>query len=144
MSWGIRGQAHRVSRLPCGCGIPYCLAPQDKGQQASCRGHIDVVQKATMLVAGGPTWLRCTPSRFGAPLRSWEGFRYAAQLDVGEENVKKGLKVSFRSRKKVFLRCVDIVNAHLLEQMSDLNTRPRSSVRGRSRYRATRLYGGRA
>ena len=51
-----------------------------------------------------------------------EGFRYSPHNWMwARRTSRNGLKVSFRSRKKVFLRCVDIVNAHLLEQMSGPN-----------------------
>jgi hypothetical protein len=45
----------------------------------------------------------------------------AAQLDVGEENVKKWIEGQLPVPQEIFLRCVDIVNAHLLEQMSGPN-----------------------
>jgi hypothetical protein len=50
----------------------------------------------------------------------------AAQLDVGEENVKKWIEGQLPVPQEIFLRCVDIVNAHLLESMS--GAQPDNSV----------------
>jgi hypothetical protein len=42
-------------------------------------------------------------------------------MDVGEANLKKWIEGQLPVPQEIFLRCVDIVNAHLLEQMSGPN-----------------------
>jgi hypothetical protein len=42
----------------------------------------------------------------------------AAQLDVRDENLKKWLEGTLAVPQEIFLRCVDIVNAHQLNEIS--------------------------
>jgi hypothetical protein len=45
----------------------------------------------------------------------------AAQLDVRDENLKKWLEGQLPVPQMIFLRCVDIVNAHQLDEISGQN-----------------------
>jgi DNA-binding transcriptional regulator YdaS (Cro superfamily) len=45
----------------------------------------------------------------------------AAQLDVRDENLKKWLEGQLPVPQEIFLRCVDIVNAHQLDEISGQN-----------------------
>jgi hypothetical protein len=45
----------------------------------------------------------------------------AAQLDVRDENLKKWLEGQLPVPQQIFLRCVDIVNAHQLDEISGQN-----------------------
>ena len=45
----------------------------------------------------------------------------AAQLDVRDENLKKWLEGQLPVSQEIFLRCVDIVNAHQLDEISGQN-----------------------
>jgi hypothetical protein len=45
----------------------------------------------------------------------------AAQLDVRDENLKKWLEGTLPVPQEIFLRCVDIVNAHQLDEISRPN-----------------------
>ena len=42
----------------------------------------------------------------------------AGQLDVRDENLKKWLEGTLPVPEEIFLRCVDIVNAHQLDEIS--------------------------
>ena len=42
----------------------------------------------------------------------------AAQLDVGDENLKNWIEAQVPVPQEIFLRCVDIVNAHQLSEIS--------------------------
>ena len=42
----------------------------------------------------------------------------AAQLDLRDEDVKKWLEGTLPVPQEIFLRCVDIVNAHQLDEIS--------------------------
>ena len=42
----------------------------------------------------------------------------AAQLDVGDENLKNWMEGQVPVPQEIFLRCVDIVNAHQLNEIS--------------------------
>ena len=43
----------------------------------------------------------------------------AAQLDIGEQYLKKWIKGQLPIPQEFFLRCVDIVNAHLLGEIGE-------------------------
>jgi DNA-binding transcriptional regulator YdaS (Cro superfamily) len=45
----------------------------------------------------------------------------AAQLDVRDGNLKKWLEGQLAVPQEIFLRCVDIVNAHQLDEISGRN-----------------------
>ena len=46
----------------------------------------------------------------------------AAQLDVGDENLKNWMEGQVSVPQEIFLRCVDIVNAHQLSEISGRST----------------------
>jgi hypothetical protein len=45
----------------------------------------------------------------------------AAQLGVGDENLRKWMEGEHPVPQEVFFRCVDIVNAHQLDEISSQN-----------------------
>lgn len=49
----------------------------------------------------------------------------AAQLDVVDENLKNWMEGQVPVPQEIFLRCVDIVNAH---QLSEISGRPANQV----------------
>jgi hypothetical protein len=52
----------------------------------------------------------------------------AEQLDVRDENLKKWLEGQFPVPQEIFLRCVDIVNAHQLTEISGGHAKPKGPV----------------
>ena len=42
----------------------------------------------------------------------------AAQLEVGDESIKKWMEGQSSVPQEIFLRCVDIVNAHQMDELS--------------------------
>ena len=53
----------------------------------------------------------------------------AAALDVREENLRRWLEVQLPVPQEVFLKCVDIINAHQLDEISGPNDpRPQDNV----------------
>jgi hypothetical protein len=52
----------------------------------------------------------------------------AGQLDVRDETLKKGLEGKLPVPQDIFLRCVDIVNAHQLDEISGPNLNLSDSV----------------
>jgi hypothetical protein len=45
----------------------------------------------------------------------------AAQLEVGDASIKKWMEGQLAVPQEIFLRCVDIVNAHQLDELSGPN-----------------------
>lgn len=48
----------------------------------------------------------------------------AAQLDARDEDVRKWMEGQLSVPQEVFLRCVDILNAHQLSEISGLHANP--------------------
>ena len=52
----------------------------------------------------------------------------AAQLDVRDENLKKWLEGQLPVSQEIFLRCVDIVNAHQLDEIAGGHAQPKGPL----------------